>query len=63
MQDRAGTEVEVGDIVYAIVPTYSMLASGKIVKINPKSVTIEYYNTIYRSMMTTSRRSTQFVKG
>ena len=60
MQDMAGNIVEVGDPVVAILPYYSSLKKGKCVKINPKSITVEYKDG--DSTKRTSRFTDQFMK-
>lgn len=42
MKDFAGNEIEVGMKVAMIIPSYSHLVWGEVVKINPKTVTCKY---------------------
>lgn len=62
MKDMVGNEVAFGDEVLIVIPSYSELAKGKIVKLTPKGVTVEYYNSVYDSLRKTSRMARQFVK-
>jgi hypothetical protein len=42
VKDFNGDEVNVGDYIVFIEPYYRNLKHGKAIKINPKSVTVEY---------------------
>lgn len=60
MKDIAGNMLFVGDKVAMCVPSYKYLVVGTIVKVNPKSVTVEYIWE--RKNKTTIRFSDQLVK-
>ena len=43
-KDFLGNVLKVGDTIVFMIPNYRSLASGKIIKLNDKKLTIEYYD-------------------
>lgn len=45
MRDFLGNELTEGDFVVLLTPNYRGLALGKVIKLTPKKVRVEYKNT------------------
>lgn len=59
VRDFMEVEAEVGDVVVFTLPKFTELQVGTVIKVNPKSVTIEYSN--YGDKKKVVRYPNQFV--
>ena len=61
IKDITGKVVTIGDMVAFNVPKYKRLGKGKVLRVTPKGIRVEYFDIRYSKMDTTFIATEQFV--